>query len=103
MAAPARPLPAVLRGHRLVTPGTLLARHRRLNTRKWTYGSQPGRPPTALEVAGGSFAAGAPPDQLAEAGVVLGLAADGGDLALAGIATVRTPSSCRSRSKAGWP
>src|SRR5215813_13700326 len=38
----------------------------------------------ALEVADASFAAGAPPDQLAEAGVVLGRAAGGGDLALAG-------------------
>jgi len=47
MAALARLLPAVLRGHRLVTPGTLLAWHRRLNTRKWTYRSQPGRPPAS--------------------------------------------------------
>ena len=36
LTAVARQLPAVLRAHRLVTPGTLLAWHRRLITRKWT-------------------------------------------------------------------
>jgi hypothetical protein len=36
VTALARQLPAVLRAHRLVTPGTLLAWHRRLITRKWT-------------------------------------------------------------------
>jgi putative transposase len=42
LAAPARLLPAALRGSRLVTPGTLLAWHRRLITRKWTYPNRPG-------------------------------------------------------------
>jgi putative transposase len=36
LTALARQLSAVLRAHRLVTPGTLLAWHRRLITRKWT-------------------------------------------------------------------
>jgi hypothetical protein len=43
-------LPAVLRAHGLVTPGTLLAWHRRLIARKWTYPSRPGRPRTSQEI-----------------------------------------------------
>ena len=49
-AALARLLPAALRGSRLITPGTLLAWHRRLVTRKWTYSSRPGRPAVGPEV-----------------------------------------------------
>jgi hypothetical protein len=41
LAALARHLPAVLRARRLVTPGTLLAWHRRLITRKGTYRTGP--------------------------------------------------------------
>ena len=52
LAALARLLPAVLRAHRLVTPGTLLAWHRRLITRKWTYPSQSGRPRVSQEIRG---------------------------------------------------
>jgi len=39
-----------LRARRLVTPGTLLAWHRPLITRKATYTNQPGRPGTSQEI-----------------------------------------------------
>jgi putative transposase len=51
LAALIRLLPARLRMHRLVTPGTVLRWHRRLVTRKWTYPHRTGRPPVSTEIA----------------------------------------------------
>jgi putative transposase len=46
-----RLLPAPVRKHRLVTPGTVLRWHRRLVARRWTYSNRLGRPPVPAEVA----------------------------------------------------
>jgi putative transposase len=51
LAALIRHLPARLRTHRLVTPGTVLRWHRRLVTRKWTYPRRTGRPLVSAEIA----------------------------------------------------
>ena len=50
IAALARLLPPHLRLHRIVTPGTLLAWHRRLIKNKWTYPNAAGRPPVPEEI-----------------------------------------------------
>ena len=50
IAALARLLPRHLRIQRIVTPGTLLAWHRRLIKRKWTYPKTTGRPPIPEEI-----------------------------------------------------
>ena len=51
LAALIRLLPARLRAHRLVTPGTVLRWHRRLITHKWTYPNRTGRPLVSTEIA----------------------------------------------------
>jgi putative transposase len=50
LAALIRLLPAKLRMHRLVTPGTVLRWHCRLVTRRWTYPNRTGRPPVSTEI-----------------------------------------------------
>ena len=50
IAALTRLLPRHLRLHRIVTPGTLLAWHRRLIKKKWTYPNAAGRPPVPEEI-----------------------------------------------------
>ena len=50
-AALVRRLPQMLRGHRLITPSTILRWHRRLGAKKWTYPHRIGRPPVDATVA----------------------------------------------------
>jgi len=45
-----RKLPTLLRRQRLVTPATVLAWHRHLVAKHWTYPRRPGRPPVDLAV-----------------------------------------------------
>ena len=50
LAALARFLPKALRGHRIVTPGTLLRWHKRMVAAKWRQPKPPGRPPISDEL-----------------------------------------------------
>jgi hypothetical protein len=50
LSALARLLPTAVRAHRLVTPATLLAWHRRLLHRHWTHPRKAGRPPVNDEI-----------------------------------------------------
>jgi putative transposase len=50
LAALTRRMPRWLRQHRLVTPATLLAWHRRLIQRHWSYPNGPGRPQASAEI-----------------------------------------------------
>jgi transposase InsO family protein len=50
LTALAKLLPGHLRLHRIVTPGSPLAWHRRLVSKRWTYPNAPGRPPVPDEV-----------------------------------------------------
>jgi putative transposase len=50
LAALGRLLAEHLRAHRFVTPGTLLAWHRRLVRRKWTHPGKAGRPAVPQEI-----------------------------------------------------
>ena len=50
LAALARFLPKALRGHRIVTPGTLLRWHKRMVAAKWRQLKPPGRPPISDEL-----------------------------------------------------
>jgi hypothetical protein len=96
LAALARLLPSALRGSRLVTPGTLLAWHRRLITRKWTYPGRPGRPGTSADIRNMVL-------RIAEENPAWGYRRVHGELARLGTTSARRPSAGSSALGATGP
>jgi hypothetical protein len=91
IAALARLLPRHLRIQRIVTPGTLLAWHRCLVKKKWTYPNTIGRPPV--------------PEEIREIGPVAGQAepASGDTAASRANSSASAIVSARERSAGSWP
>jgi len=90
IAALAQLLPGHLRLHRIVTPGTLLAWHRRLIKNKWTYPDTGGRPPVPEEIR-----------QLVRR--LPGRTRGGGTGASKASSSASATASARERSAGSWP
>ena len=90
LAALTRLLPRHLRLHRIVTPGTLLAWHRRLIKKKWTYPNAAGRPPV--------------PEEIRELVRRLAGRTRGGGTAVSKVSSSASgTASARERSAGSWP
>ena len=90
IAALTRLLPRELRLHRIVTPATLLAWHRRLTKKKWTYPNASGRPPV--------------PEEIRELVRRLARQNRGGGIAASKVSSSASgTTSARERSAGSWP
>ena len=90
IAALMRLLPRHLRLHRIVTPGTLLAWHRRLIRKKWTYPNTTGRPPV--------------PEEIRELSGGWPVRTRGGDTGVSRVSSSALgTASARERSAGSWP